>query len=73
MYITESVQWLITYLIWLGFSSLIIYVVQRYYIPITDRNASWTKTVFVHVLVASLVGLLVAAVYMSDYKPLRLR
>lgn len=60
MYVAESVQWLITYLMWLGFSPLIIYVVQRFYIPITDRNASWGKIILVHILVASAFGLLVS-------------
>ncbi|GAB4025222.1 sensor histidine kinase [Spirosoma koreense] len=70
MYLYESLQWLVTYLMWLGLSPFIIYTTQRFPIPLTERNGSWGRTILGHVLVSSLFGLLVAVVSFVFVKPL---
>jgi signal transduction histidine kinase len=70
MYMSESVQWLITYLMWLGFTPLILYAAQRFPIRLTTSNCSWPKTLLAHVLIASAFGLLVAVVSYALVRPL---
>ncbi len=60
MYISESVQWLVTYLLWLGFTPLILYAAQRFPIRLAAEQYAWSRTLLVHVLIASLLGGLVA-------------
>ncbi|MPR36129.1 sensor histidine kinase [Salmonirosea aquatica] len=70
MYFSESAQWLVTYLMWLGFTPLILYAAQRFPIRLATTQCRWPRTILIHVLIASALGLLVAAVSYGLVRPL---
>lgn len=69
MYLSESLQWLITYLMWFGFTPLILYAAQRFPIRLTGGAGSWGRAIGIHVLVASGFSLLVALVMYGLVRP----
>lgn len=70
MYFSESAQWLVTYLMWLGFTPLILHAAQRFPIRLTTSQCRWPRTILIHVFIASALGLVVAAVSYGLVRPL---
>ncbi|GAB3504633.1 histidine kinase [Spirosoma knui] len=62
MYISDSLQWLITYLMWLAFTPFMLYTAQRFPIRFLGNKAGWGKAVVIHLLIASAFELLIALV-----------
>ena len=70
MYFSESAQWLINYLMWLGLTPLILYAAQRFPIRLITTQCRWPRTIFMHVLIATALGFLVATVSYLLVRPL---
>lgn len=70
MYFSESVQWLINYLMWTGLTPLILYAAQRFPVRLITSQCRWPRTLLIHVLIASALGFLVALVSFSLVRPL---
>ncbi|QDK77711.1 sensor histidine kinase [Spirosoma sp. KCTC 42546] len=70
MYVSESIQWLINYLLWLGSSPLILYAAYRFPFRLTGSNYSWPRTIIIHVLIASALGLLITVISYALVRPL---
>ena len=56
MYFSESAQWFVTYLMWLGLTPLILYAAQRFPIRLITSQCRWPRTILIHVLIASVAG-----------------
>lgn len=70
MYIAESVEWFVTYLMWLGFTPFILKAVQRFPIRLLERKGAWIQSLVIHVLIASGFSLLVSCVAYLLVSPL---
>jgi sensor histidine kinase YesM len=70
MYVSESAQWLINYLMWTGLTPLILYAAQRFPIRLISLQCRWPRVLLIHVLIASLLCFLVALVSFSLVRPL---
>jgi sensor histidine kinase YesM len=62
MHISESILWLVMYLMWFGFTPVILYAAQCFPIRLAGNKGSWVKAILIHVLIASGFALLVAVV-----------
>jgi sensor histidine kinase YesM len=70
MHISESVQWFITYLLWLGLTPFILYSAQRFSIRPMAGPCVWPKTIAIHVFIASALVLLVSVISFELVRPL---
>ena len=70
MYISESVQWFVTYLMWLALTPVMLFAAQRVPIRLVTSSCSWPRTILIHVLIASVLGFVVVVVSYGMVRPL---